>query len=168
MEPYKGFSVIVAMDKNRVIGSDNKLPWRLPAELAYFKKVTMGHPIIMGRKTHESIGRPLPGRENIVLTRDEDYSSQGCSVVHSVDEARKLVGQREAFVIGGAEILKLFFPYVEKLYITWIDHEFAGDTYFPPIHDEEWQLISSEDGLTDEKNPYRYEFRIYIKKNVQA
>lgn len=158
-------SIIVAMDRNRVIGKDNKLPWRLPAELASFKKITMGHPIIMGRKTHESIGRPLPGRTNIVMTRDPVYQAEGCQVVHSLDETLRIADEREAFVIGGAEMIRLFFPYTSKLYITWIDHEFEGDTFFPAFDETQWTLISEEPGVTDEKNPYTYFFKVYQRNN---
>ncbi|MEB3101584.1 dihydrofolate reductase [Ferviditalea candida] len=157
-------SIIVAMDRNRVIGKDNKLPWRLPAELAYFKKVTMGHPVIMGRKTHQSIGRPLPGRNNIVMTRDSGYQAEGCQVVHSIDESLRLIGEREAFVIGGAEMIRLFFSHTSKLYITWIDHEFEGDTFFPDFDETQWTLVSEKPGITDDNNPYTYFFRVY-KRN---
>lgn len=158
-------SIIVAMDRNRVIGKDNKLPWHLPAELRYFKQTTMGHPVIMGRKTHESIGRPLPGRENIVLTRNRGYQSAGCKIAHTPAEAIAMSGDREAFVIGGAEVIKLLFPHVSRLYITWIDHEFSGDTFFPEIRSAEWRLIREEPGVTDAQNPYRYTYRVYERNH---
>ncbi|WP_453995627.1 dihydrofolate reductase [Bacillus nitroreducens] len=158
-------SLLVAMDKNRLIGKDNDLPWRLPADLAYFKRVTMGHPIIMGRKTYDSIGRPLPGRENIIVTRDTSYKMEGCKVIHSIDEILKLNEEhdQELFVIGGAEIFKEILPYSDRLYITEIDEEFEGDTYFPAFDKSEWKVISEEKGVKDEKNPYDYTFMVYEK-----
>ncbi len=119
-------SFIVAMDKNRVIGKDNELPWHLPADLKFFKKLPMGHPIVMGRKTHESIGKPLPGRENIIVTRNQEYKAEGCIIIHSVDELIKFAAgeNEEIFVIGGAELFKTVFPFADRLYITEIDHQF--------------------------------------------
>lgn len=159
-------SFIVAMDENRVIGKDNQLPWHLPEDLKFFKRVTMGHPIAMGRKTHESIGRALPGRENIVITRQLGYQSAECTVFYSVDEFVKYSrGQKdEIFVIGGAEIFRETFPYVDFLYITHIQEPFEGDTFFPAFDLEKWELVSAETGIKDEKNPYNYEFRIYKRK----
>jgi dihydrofolate reductase len=160
-------SFIVAMDENRVIGKDNQLPWRLPEDLKFFKRVTMGHPIAMGRKTHESIGRVLPGRENIVITRQADYLSEGCTVFHSVEDFVKDSKNQsdEIFVIGGAEIFKETFAFTDRLYITHIHEEFEGDTFFPEFDLSKWKLISSEKGIKDDKNPYDYEFRIYERKS---
>ncbi|WP_318508653.1 dihydrofolate reductase [Bacillus sp. T3] len=160
-------SLIWAMDVNRVIGKDNQLPWHLPEDLKFFKRTTMGHPIAMGRKTHESIGRPLPGRENIIVTRNKDYSSEGCTVLHSVEELIEFsrgLKEQEIFVIGGAEIFKEVFPVADRLYITKIDYSFDGDTYFPEIAMDEWNEIFHEPGLKDEKNPYDYEFFTYERK----
>ncbi|MCH1626378.1 dihydrofolate reductase [Ferdinandcohnia quinoae] len=156
-------SLLFAMDINRVIGKNNDLPWHLPADLAYFKKITMGHPIIMGRKTYESIGKPLPGRENIIITRDKEYQIDGCTVFHSIDEIVKMDNtvNQELFVIGGSEIFKGILPYSNRLYITEINEEFEGDTFFPEIQMNEWKLISKEKGKKDEKNPYDYFFLIY-------
>ncbi|MCP1123601.1 dihydrofolate reductase [Bacillus sp. 3103sda1] len=158
-------SLLVAMDKNRLIGKENQLPWHLPADLAYFKKVTMGHPIIMGRKTFESIGRPLPGRTNIILTRNKNYEMEGCEVIHSIDDVQKLDEQmnEEIFVIGGAEIFKEVLPFADRLYITKIEEVFEGDTFFPEINYDEWKEISVEQGVTDEKNPYTYAYHVYGK-----
>ncbi|THE10388.1 dihydrofolate reductase [Bacillus timonensis] len=158
-------SLLLAMDKNQLIGKDNDLPWRLPADLAYFKRVTMGHPIIMGRKTYDSIGRPLPGRENIIVTRDTSYKAEGCMVIHSIEEIVKMSEetQQELFVIGGAEIFKEILPNTDRLYITEIDEEFEGDTYFPAFDKSEWKVISKEKGIKDEKNPYEYTFFVYEK-----
>jgi len=160
-------SFIVAMDKNRVIGKDNKLPWHLPADLAFFKRVTMGNPIIMGRKTFEAIGRVLPGRENIIVTRDNNYQAEGCRILHSVEEIVEIdkLTKEELFVIGGAEIFKEAFPFAKKLYITLIDEEFTGDTYFPEFVNDEWELVSKEKGQKDEKNPYDYYYLTYIRKS---
>ena len=159
-------SFIVAMDKNRLIGKNNQLPWHLPEDLKFFKRVTMGHPIVMGRKTHESIGRILPGRENIVITRQQDYKCKGCTMFYSIDAFVNYCKEQndEIFVIGGAEIFKDTFPYADRLYITFINEEFEGDTYFPNFNVEEWNLVSIEKGIKDEMNPYDYEFRIYDRK----
>jgi dihydrofolate reductase len=159
-------SLIWAMDENRVIGKNNQLPWHLPADLKFFKKSTMGHPIVMGRKTYQSIGRPLPGRENIIITRNQEFSCEGCTVLHSVNELIQYAQQleQEIFIIGGAEIFKEVFPVADRLYITKIYAEFEGDTYFPKIDMEQWKPVFREPGVTDEKNPYRYEFFIYERK----
>jgi dihydrofolate reductase len=159
-------SIIVAMDENKVIGKNNQLPWHLPADLAYFKQVTMGHPIIMGRKTHESIGRVLPGRENVILTRNRDYFAEGCTIIHSIDDLVEWEKRQndEIFVIGGAEIFKQTLPITEKLYITKIHHHFTGDTYFPEYDESDWELIWQQKGVKDEKNPYDYDFVIYERR----
>ncbi|MFE4115797.1 dihydrofolate reductase [Priestia sp. YIM B13448] len=156
-------SFIFAMDKNRLIGKGNSLPWHLPADLKFFKQVTSGHPVVMGRKTHESIGKPLPGRENIILTRNISYDSEGCTVLNSISDIEDMAKKEkeEVFIIGGAEIYKLAFPIADRLYITTIDEEFEGDTYFPEFNESEWRLVSREKGLKDEKNPYDYYFTIY-------
>ena len=159
-------SLLVAMDTNRTIGKKNDLPWRLPADLQYFKRVTMGHPIIMGRKTHESIGRVLPGRENIVLTRNEHYQARGCTVIHSIDGIKKLnkTTNEELIVIGGAEIFQMTLPFADRLYITKIEEEFLGDTFFPEFDESEWKVVETEKGLKDEKNPYDYYYIVYERK----
>ncbi|MBX9996073.1 dihydrofolate reductase [Priestia aryabhattai] len=156
-------SFIFAMDKNRLIGKGNSLPWHLPADLKFFKQVTTGHPVVMGRKTHESIGKPLPGRENIILTRNISYDAKGCTVLNSISAIEEMgkKEKKEIFIIGGAEIYKLAFPIADRLYITTIDEEFEGDTYFPEFNESEWRLVSREKGLKDEKNPYDYYFTIY-------
>ena len=155
-------SIIVAMDINRVIGKDNQLPWRLPRELQYVKKTTMGHPIILGRKNYESIGRPLPGRRNIILTRDENFSAEGCEIAHSIEEVYKLCeNEEEIFIFGGEQIYKLFLEDTDKLYVTVIHHEFEGDTFFPEIDWTKWKEVFVEQGITDEKNPYEYYYHVY-------
>ncbi|UQD52459.1 dihydrofolate reductase [Bacillus methanolicus] len=159
-------SLIWAMDENRVIGKDNKLPWHLPEDLKFFKRVTMGHPIVMGRKTHDSIGRNLPGRENIVITRKKDFQCDGCTILYSIQELINYAAKKneEVFVIGGAEIFKEILPFADKLYCTLIHNSFEGDTFFPELNMEEWQLVSQEKGIKDEKNPYDFEFLIFNRK----
>ncbi|RHW42271.1 dihydrofolate reductase [Neobacillus notoginsengisoli] len=159
-------SFIWAMDKNRVIGKENQLPWHLPEDLKFFKTSTMGHPIAMGRKTHDSIGRILPGRENIIITRNKDYTCEGCTVFYSTEDFVDFCKKKdeEVFVIGGAEIFREMFPFADKLYITYINEEFEGDTFFPEFDLSEWELLCSEKGIRNEKNPYGYEFRIYERK----
>jgi dihydrofolate reductase len=160
-------SLIAAHAKNRVIGKDNAMPWHLPADLAYFKKVTLGKPIIMGRKTYESIGRPLPGRMNIIISRDPSYQVQGCETVTSVEQALLLIqAVDEVMVIGGGSIYEHCLPFADKLYITHIDAEIEGDTYFPFYDtDHDWQKIASELYPADDKNKFSLEFSVYQKVN---
>jgi dihydrofolate reductase len=142
-------SLIVAKASNGVIGKDNQLPWRLPADLKYFKAVTMNKPIIMGRKTFESIGRPLPGRQNIIVTRNVHFSGAGLTVVHSVDAAIAAAkGADEIMLIGGMELYQLALPLVERIYLTQIHQDFDGDSYFPELGDE-WHEVSRQDHLSD-------------------
>lgn len=151
-------SAIVAMSTNRVIGNQNKLPWHLPADLKHFKALTTGHTIIMGRKTHESIGKPLPNRANIVLTRDPHYKAPGCEVVTSIDDALAAHAQEtEIFIIGGAEIYKQLLPATHRLYLTLIHHEFAGDAHFPSL-EKTWQETTREDHPADTDNAYAFSF----------
>ncbi|PZE20716.1 dihydrofolate reductase [Paenibacillus xerothermodurans] len=158
-------SMIVAMDEQRGIGINNKLPWRLPEDTAFFKRTTIGHTVLMGRKTFESIGKPLPKRTNVVLTRDRSYRAEGCEMVYSVDEAleryRNGVPDDELFVIGGAEVYKLFMPHAAKLYVTEIAHRFGADTFFPEIDSSLWKVTNRQQGVKNESNPYDYEFVIY-------
>jgi dihydrofolate reductase len=152
-------SIIVAMDRNRVIGKGDALPWHISEDLKHFKKITMGKPIIMGRKTHESIGRPLPGRENIILTRDTNYQAEGCTVLNSLDAIFEHCKDiEEVMITGGAEIYKLAFELVSNLYLTEVHTEVEGDTYFPEFDRSEWQEVSREDHKADEKNEYDYSF----------
>ena len=152
-------SLIVAHDNNRVIGYENAMPWHLPGDLQYFKQVTMGKPIIMGRKTFESIGRPLPGRSNIVITRNENYAAEGIETVSSLDAALALVeGVEEVMIIGGEQIFTQSLPIADRLYITLIDYEFTGDTYFPAY--DEWKLVSSQEPLTAPEG-FTYQYCIY-------
>lgn len=155
-------SILVAMDKNNTIGKNNQLPWHLPADLAYFKRITMGHSIVMGRKTFESIGKPLPGRKNIILTRDSEYQAEGCHVIHSISAIKEMNKKTaEIFIIGGAELFNQTLSFVDKLYITEIESTFEGDTFFPSLDESEWSLVSKEKGKKDEKNPYDYYFSVY-------
>ena len=152
-------SLIVAMDANHVIGHDNRLPWHLPADLKHFKATTLGKPILMGRKTWESIGRPLPGRTNIVITRNADYAADGCVVVHSLGEAlRAAGGAREVMVIGGAELYRQVLPQADTIYLTLVHGEFEGHTRFPDWQLDEWREIERIDHEPDDKNPHAYSF----------
>ncbi|MBM7716408.1 dihydrofolate reductase [Bacillus thermophilus] len=156
-------SFLWAEDENGLIGKNNELPWRLPADLKYFKETTMGHPIVMGRKTFESIGKPLPGRKSIILTRDKTFQAEDCLVFHSKDELLEWIEQydSEVFITGGSEIFRLFLDEVDRLYVTKIHCQFEGDTYFPDVNWDEWRLVSTKPGPKNEKNPYDYEFLIY-------
>ncbi len=137
-------SLVVAMDANRGIGVDNQLPWHLPEDLAHFKRVTLGHPIIMGRKTFESIGRPLPGRRNIVVTRNTDWDHDGVDVVHSLEDAVTLVGDDSASIIGGAQIFAEAMHVADRLVVTHIDKAYRCDTFFPEIDSAQWAAVSNE------------------------
>jgi dihydrofolate reductase len=155
-------SIIAAMSANRVIGSHNDLPWRLPADWKRFKSLTMGHHLIMGRKTFESIGQPLPGRTTVVVTHQTGYAPEGVLVAHSVEQALQMAaGDDEVFVAGGAQIYQQMFPRADRLYLTSIHEEFEGDTDFPEFEESDWQLISEEKHEPDEKNLYPYTFLIY-------
>lgn len=160
-------SMIVATADNRIIGNNNQMPWHLPADLAYFKKITLGKPIIMGRKTFESIGRPLPGRRNIVISRDSDYVATGVESVTSVEDALALVnGVDEIMVIGGGAIYKHCMPFATRLYVTHIKASIDGDTQFPEFDAElEWEKTSSELFNANDKNDYDLDFSVYQRRN---
>jgi dihydrofolate reductase len=152
-------SLIVAMAENRVIGRDNALPWRLPNDLKHFRRLTMGHPIIMGRKNHESIGRPLPGRTNIVVTRSPGYAAPGCVVANSIDAAFTAAGNDpEIFVIGGAELYAQTLAQARRIYLTQIHATVPGDTYFPEIVGTEWSEVAREQHATDADHAFSYSF----------
>lgn len=154
-------SLIVALDKNRVIGLNNAMPWHLPGELQYFKEMTMGKPIIMGRKTFESIGRPLPGRRNIVITRNPQYDAEGIELALSLGEAIKIAGDvEEIMIIGGQQIFTESLSLADRLYITEINHEFEGDTYFPEY--EGWQKVSCQEPIQTQDG-YTFQYCIYEK-----
>jgi dihydrofolate reductase len=158
-------SLVVAMSKDRVIGNENALPWHLSADLKRFKAITMGKPILMGRKTHESIGRPLPGRENIVVTRNKDYSAPGCVVVTSVEQGMTAAaGAEELMVIGGAEIYRQMLPLADRMYVTMVHGSFAGDAFFPGWEPPDWKETSREEHQADEKNPHAYTFLVFQRR----
>ncbi len=153
--------MIAAMGKNRIIGKDNDMPWHLPADLQHFKKTTFGSPIIMGRKTYDSIGRPLPGRLNIILSRNTDLIIDGCSVVSSLDEALLLAKKSDAneiFITGGAHLYNKFLKDSDRLYLTLIDEEFDGDTYFPDYTQYDWKEVARENHQADDNNAHNYSF----------
>ena len=156
-------TLIVATERHRGIGINNTLPWRLPEDLAFFKRTTTGHPIIMGRKTFDSIGRPLPNRRNIVVTRNPDWSHEGVEVVNSLQQAAHAAGDGEAFVIGGAQIYQEALPLAQKLIVTEIDADFACDAFFPEIDAAAWQETSRETHHSAD-NGFRYAFVIYTRR----
>jgi dihydrofolate reductase len=152
-------SIIVALSENNVVGINNQLPWHLSADLKRVKALTMGHHLIMGRKTFESIGKPLPGRTNVIITRNNNYHADGITVVSSLNEAlEKAKDDNEAFIFGGGEIFREALPVVNKIYMTRIHQNFEGDTRFPELNPEEWKVISRQDFNSDEKNNYNYSF----------
>jgi dihydrofolate reductase len=158
-------TMIWAMSRNRTIGRNNALPWHLPEDMKYFKRVTMGKPIIMGRKTWESIGRPLPGRSNIVITRDPSYTAEGVKIVRTLEEAISLAqsialidGAEEAVVIGGAQIYALALPLADRLYMTQVHAEVEGDAFFPQFDLTQWNELGREDFSAAGPNPYDYSF----------
>lgn len=167
-------SAIVAVDKNRLIGLDNQIPWHLPADLAYFKRTTLNHHIIMGRNSFQSIGRPLPKRTNIVISRDPFFIATGCVRAFSIPEALKIAeknGETEAFIIGGGEIYKQSVPFWTRLYLTEVDLDVSqkdenteGAVFFPDVDFSEWTLISEEKHLKDEKNAYDYTYKVFERR----
>lgn len=160
-------SLLVAMDRNHVIGSNNDLPWHLPDDLRYFKETTTGHTIIMGRKTFDSIGRVLPNRKHVVLTRGNDEFPKEVKIIRDLEPIKlwnKDNPQEEYFVIGGGDIFKQVLPFADRLYITWIDEDFEGDTFFPDFSLDEWELTSKSKGKKDEKNPYDFYYLVYERK----
>lgn len=160
-------SCIVAIAKNNVIGKDNDIPWYLPADLKYFKKTTLNHHIIMGRNCYESIGKPLPKRTNVILTRNPFFIVSNCYVTHSIDEALRIAKdneETEAFIIGGAQIYEQSMQQWDKLYLTEVDLEVEGDIIFPKLNMDEWELLSEEAHEADEKNEHNYTFKIFQKK----
>lgn len=165
-ESLMKISLIVAMTPSRVIGINNQLPWHLSADLKRFKQLTLGHPILMGRKTYESIGRPLPGRTNLVVTRNPCYSAPGCLVFTSIAAAlAHCVNEAEVFVIGGASFYSHLLPQADYLYITAIHQEFAGDTYFPAFAAEHWTEIAREDITNDTSVNFNYSFIKLARKS---
>jgi len=162
-------SAIVATAKNNIIGKDNDIPWYLPADLKYFKKTTLHHHIIMGRNSFESIGRPLPKRTNIVVTRNPFYVATGCIVVHSIEEGLEIAQnneETEAFIIGGAQIYKQSMDLWDRLYLTEVDLEVEGDTAFPELDPSAWKEVSREAHAADEKNEHDYVFRVLERREL--
>ena len=158
-------SLIVAMDQNRVIGNKGKLPWHISSDLKNFRAITMGKPIIMGRKTHESIGRPLPGRENVVITRDKNYQAKDCTVLHSLECVyAKFHDMDEIMIMGGAELYKQTLDKAKRIYLTEVHADVEGDTYFPAFDKEQWEEVERLDFKADEKNEYDYSF-VVMEKN---
>jgi dihydrofolate reductase len=152
-------SLIAAMDIHRVIGNKNQLPWHLPADLKHFKAITMGKPIVMGRKTFESIGKALPGRENIVISHNPAFNAPGCLVQTSLEQALDhLKQENEIMIIGGAILFQKALPIAHRMYLTLIQHQFEGDAFFPAWDTQEWQEVSREDHAPDEQNPYPFSF----------
>jgi dihydrofolate reductase len=157
-------SLIAAIGSNRAIGIDNGLPWRLPADLRRFKALTMGHVLVMGRKTFESVGRPLPGRTTIVVTHRPDYTPPGVEVAHSVEEALARATRdnpEEIFIAGGEEIFRQTLDRADRLHLTWIEKEFPGDTFFPEFDESAWRLEEREDHEATPETPFAYSFRVY-------
>jgi len=162
----KIISLIAAVSQNDVIGNNNQLIWHLPADLQHFKKITMNKPIIMGRKTFEAIGRPLPGRMNIVITRNIYFSYEGVSPASSLEEALEIAGEvEEIMIIGGGEVYAKALPLASRIYLTRIYQDFEGDTFFPKITSQEWRIVSEEFHQRDEKNPYDYAF--FVLENTK-
>ena len=158
-------SLIVAMDRRGVIGAGGDLPWRLSDDLKQFKAITMGKPLVMGRKTHESIGRPLPGRRNIVLTRQRGYTAQGCVVCHDVESVlAACAGFEEVMVMGGATLYELFLPRADRIYLTRVQAEVDGDTWFPPFDESAWNEVERRERQADARNEYPVSFRVLERK----
>jgi len=160
-------SLLVAVSENNVIGNRGELPWKLPNDLKHFKDVTVGHPIIMGRKTYESIGRVLPDRLNIIISRQEDYEVKDAVVVHSFEEALKRCEYEETgevCVIGGGEIYKQALPFVNRIHLTRVHTDIEGDTVFPELFDGDWKQLNCEEHKADDKHAYDYSFLEYVRK----
>jgi dihydrofolate reductase len=160
-------SLLVAVDEGNVIGKDNKLPWHLPADLKYFKNQTWGMPVVMGRKTFESIGKPLPGRTSIVITRNKAWTFEKVWTAHTITDAVAIaqnLGVKEIFVIGGAEIFNAVLPQAGRIYRTRIHHHFEGDVFFAALPATGWQLVKSHSHAPDEKNSYPYTFEVWERQ----
>lgn len=167
-------ALIAAMAHNRVIGRANTLPWRLPADMAHFKALTTGHPVLMGRKTFESLGRPLPNRTNIVVTRDRQFQPQGGRVAHSIDAALNIAAEHldndnpEVFVIGGEQLYKQMLPHADRLYLTLVDAEVEGDAWFPDFEWHEWREVDRRTHPIDPKNPHACTFLTLERKTPRT
>lgn len=162
-------ALVVAMAENGVIGNANRLPWHLPADLRHFKSVTMGKPMLMGRKTFQSIGKALPGRRSLVLTRDRSFSAEGIELVHTVDEALRVAGDAdELMVIGGADVYRSVLPLAGRIYLTRVHAAVAGDTRFPAIDWNSWRCVSRSKHTADERNAYDMSFLLLEPENASA
>jgi len=159
-------SIIVAVGEKGEMGLHNQLPWYLPADMKYFKTTTAGHHVVMGRKTYESLGKPLPNRVNVVITRNPDFKADARIVtnIQSAIDIAEEGNEKECFILGGADIFKQSIPLCDKMYITRIHQTFEADTFFPAINVSDWKLESSEAHEPDEKNKYSYTFEVYVKK----
>ncbi|MHD0397707.1 dihydrofolate reductase [Staphylococcus simulans] len=155
-------SILVAHDQNRVIGKDNQLPWHLPNDLKHVKQLSTGNTLVMGRKTYESIGKPLPNRRNVVLTRDKSFHPEGVDVIHNFDEIYDLPGH--VFIFGGQALFEEFIDKVDDMYITVIEDKYQGDTFFPPYTFENWEVESSVKGEQDERNKIPHTFLHLVRK----
>ncbi len=154
-------SIIAAMGNQRAIGINNSLPWKLPADMQWFRQCTLGKPIIMGRTTYESIGKPLPGRKNVIVSRNKDYIVEGATVVHSLEQAIEAVqGEPEVMIIGGSNIYSQALDFANRLYLTEIYADFTADSWFPEFDLAQWSTVSSEEHQADEKNAYNYRFLV--------
>lgn len=161
-------AIIVAMASNRVIGLNKKIPWHLSADLKHFKAITLNHPVLMGRKTYESIGKPLPNRHNIIISRNSNYVAKGCIVVSCVAQAIATCQQYdEVFIIGGAAFYEAMLPKADVLYLTQINKKFTGDTFFPIIAQKEWQEVAREDITTDTNVDFSYSFITLTRKPIK-
>lgn len=159
-------ALVVAMDEQGVIGRGNRLPWHLPADLKHFKAITLGKAVVMGRRTYESIGRPLPGRTNVVVTQATDYDAPGCRLAHNIGEALALAGDSdEIMVIGGGVLYGACLPLARRIYLTRVHHRFPGDTHFPPLNSQAWRQVDRVDCPADADNPYPYSF-IVLERNA--
>ncbi|GMR21229.1 MAG: dihydrofolate reductase [Gammaproteobacteria bacterium] len=155
------------MSRNRVIGVKNHLPWHLPGDMKFFKETTSGHHIITGRKNYEDIGKPLPNRTNIVVTTDKNFVAPGCIVANNLEDALKAVkNDNEVFIIGGAKIYEQMLPRADRIYLTLIDAEIPGDTYFPDMNFEDWQEISRQEHVADDKNAYSFTILTLDRKHT--
>lgn len=160
--------VIAAMSENRVIGRDNQLPWRLPADLKRFKAATMGHALVMGRKTYESIGRPLPGRRTIVLSRDESYRPEGVEVASSLDRGLELAGKEEVFIAGGGEVYRRALDLADDILLTVVHGRVEGDAFFPSLNPGIWELVEEERRPADERHAWDLSFLRYRRRSDAA
>lgn len=161
----KTITIIAAMARNRAIGLEGRMPWHLPAELHHFKQATMGKPIVMGRKTWESIGRALPGRQNLLVTRNPDYRAEGCEIAASLQQAIRMARGEEVMIIGGGQLYSEALPLTDRMVLTLVDCEPGADTWFPRWCEDEWNQVSSRSVKADEDNPLAYRVMELLRKN---